>query len=149
MQLEAILTPARTLCCAASSSKKRILEDVSQFIGEDVRSLDPNELFASLINRERLGSTGLGQGIAIPHCRLRGCSSIIGSLVTLETPIDFEAMDEQPVDILFILIVPEEANQEHLDTLAGLAQRFSKPEYCHQLRAARSNEELYRAAVAN
>lgn len=146
--IEQILTPERTLCGAPASSKKRVLENIAQFICEDVTSLDPDDLFSNLIARERLGSTGLGQGIALPHSRMRNCSGVIGSLITLQQPIDFESVDDQPVDILFVLIVPEEANQDHLNTLAVLAERFSHPEYCRALRAASDSRVLYEAAIA-
>lgn len=149
MLIEQILTPERTLCNAPASSKKRVLENVAQFICEDVTSLEPTELFANLIARERLGSTGLGQGIALPHCRMKNCSGVIGSLITLRQPIDFEAIDDQPVDILFVLIVPEEATQEHLNTLAALAERFSNPDYCRALRAADSDRALFEAALSS
>lgn len=146
--IDQILTPERTLCGAPASSKKRVLENVAQFICEDVTSLTPTELFNNLIARERLGSTGLGHGIALPHCRMQNCSSVIGSLITLRQPIDFEAIDDQPVDILFVLIVPEEATQDHLNTLAALAERFSHPDYCRTLRNAGNDHDLYQAAIA-
>ncbi len=147
MQLESILTPQRTLRGAPASSKKRVLENVSRFICEDITSLDPDELFSNLVARERLGSTGLGQGIALPHCRLKNCSGIVGSLITLQQPIDFEAIDDEPVDILFVLIVPEEATQDHLNTLAALAERFSDSRYVARLRAAGSDRDLYEYAI--
>lgn len=147
MQLESILSPSRTLCRVAATSKKRALENLAQFISEDLDELAADELFAALLARERLGSTGLGDGIAIPHCRLRGVDRAVGTLVTLEQPIDFEAIDDKPVDLLFVLVVPDEATQEHLNILAGLAERLSDADYCQGLRAARSNEELYQRAV--
>lgn len=147
MQLQSILTPERTLCSTTASSKKRLLENIAHFICEDATSLDPDELFGNLTARERLGSTGLGQGIALPHCRLKNCSGVIGSLITLRQPIEFESIDEEPVDVLFVLIVPEEATQEHLNTLAALAERFSDPEYVARLRGASSDRELYEQAI--
>ena len=147
LPIEQILTAERTLCGAPASSKKRVLENVAEFICEDVTNLDPHELFSNLLARERLGSTGLGQGIALPHSRMKNCTGVIGSLVTLQQPIDFESVDDQPVDILFVLIAPEEATQEHLNTLAALAERFSDPGYCRALRAANNNRALYEAAI--
>jgi PTS system nitrogen regulatory IIA component len=148
MRLDTILSPARTLCRAAASSKKRVLENISQFICEELPGFDANALFGNLVARERLGSTGLGNGIAIPHCRLKDLDRVIGSLVTLEQPIEFESIDDRPVDILFVLIVPEQATQEHLNTLAALAELFSQEAFCQRLRDATSSEELYRAAVS-
>ena len=98
--------------------------------------------------RERLGSTGLGQGIAIPHCRLDTVSRCTGALLTLANPINFDAPDRQPVDLLFVLVVPSEATDEHLKILAELAQRFSDANYCQRLRAASTDAELYQAALS-
>lgn len=147
LQLATILTPARCLCRAPGTSKKRVLENISQFIGEQVEQLDADELFANLLARERLGSTGLGGGIAIPHCRLKQLDRVIGALITLEQPIDFEAIDDKPVDLLFTLVVPEQATQEHLNTLAALAELFSQPGFCQRLREAETAAALYAAAV--
>lgn len=147
MQLTTILTPERCLCRAPGTSKKRVLETISQFIGKQVDQLDADELFGNLLARERLGSTGLGGGIAIPHCRLKQLDRVIGALITLEQSIDFEAVDDKPVDLLFTLVVPEQATQEHLNTLAALAELFSQPAFCERLRAADTPAALYAAAV--
>ena len=147
MQLKTILTPGRTFCGVPGSSKKRVLENIALSICKDTTSLNPNQLFDRLIARERLGSTGLGQGIAIPHCRLGSCHSVIGTLIKLEQPVDFDAIDSQPVDLLFVLLVPEQATDEHLKVLAMLAELFSNQEFCHQLRAATDNHSLYQAAI--
>ena len=149
MQIQSILSPERTLCCAPGSSKKRVLENIAQFICEDVRNLDPDLVFENLIAREKLGSTGLGQGIAIPHCRIRNCTRVIGALIKLDQPTDFDALDNAPVDILFVLLVPEQATEEHLQVLAELARRFSDSEYCQQLRAAETSPSLYQAAISS
>ncbi len=148
MHIQSILTPARTLCGAPGNSKKRVLENITQFICEDKPSLNARELFDRLIERERLGSTGLGNGIAIPHCRISNCRHVTGCLVTLEQPIDFDAIDGENVDLLFVLIVPQEAQEEHLNVLATLAQLFNMPEYCQSLRSAKDNQALYQAAIA-
>lgn len=125
-----------------------MLENLAQFISEDLDELDADELFGALLARERLGSTGLGDGIAIPHCRFPTVDRALGALVTLEQPVDYEAIDDQPVDLLFVLVVPEEATQEHLNILAALAERFSNPDFCRALRRARSNDELYQLAIS-
>lgn len=142
-----ILTPALCLCRAPGSSKKRVLENISQFIGEQVEQLDGDELFSNLLARERLGSTGLGAGVAIPHCRLRQLDRAVGALITLEQPVDFEAVDDRPVDLLFALVVPEHSTQEHLNTLAMLAEMFSNMAFCQRLRQAGDAAALYAAAV--
>jgi PTS system nitrogen regulatory IIA component len=108
MNLEEILTPERCFCRIEGFSKKRLLTRVSGLLGGLFTNLDETEVFNSMMAREQLGSTGLGNGIAIPHCRVPQCKEIIGSLVTLSEPIDYDAIDDAPVDIIFILIVPEE-----------------------------------------
>lgn len=141
-----ILTPGRTLCRAPIVSKKRLFETIARLISEDQPTLPYDDVFNHLIEREQLGSTGLGEGIAIPHCRLSKCSDPLGALVTLQEPIDFDAPDDVPVDLLFVLLVPAEANQQHLDILANIARLFSQPSYCQQLRAAQDNQALFDCA---
>lgn len=147
MQLQSILTLERTFIDAPGSSKKRVLENISQFICNDIRSMNPDLILSALLGRERLGSTGLGNGIAIPHCRLENCTSTIGTLVKLHNSIDYDSLDDQNVDILFVLLVPDEATDEHLQTLAMLAELFNEPEFCQQLRSAQTAEALFDAAI--
>ena len=120
---------------------------MAQLIHESEPSLSVDALFTSFTAREKLGTTGLGDGIAIPHCRLANCQRVTGALVCLANPIDFEAIDGEPVDTLFALVVPEQATQEHLDVLAGLASLFSQADFRCALRPAVSNRELYETAV--
>tara|TARA_R110002124_G_scaffold22915_5_gene85535 strand:+ start:1956 stop:2414 length:459 start_codon:yes stop_codon:yes gene_type:complete len=141
--LSQILTPARTVCDAPGISKKRLFETIATVVCGDQHSLAYDEVLDHLIARERLGSTGLGHGIAIPHCRVGDCSEPLGALLSLEEPIPFDAPDEQPVDLLFVLLVPEEAHQRHLDILATVARLFSQADFCARLRAARSDRTLY------
>lgn len=148
MSITSILTPARTHCCVTGSSKKRVLEKIALLVSEDIPSLDAGALFKNLVCREKLGSTAIGHGIAIPHCRMSGCSAITGALIRLQQPIDFDAMDEQAVDLLFVLLVPEQACDEHLQTLGQLAQLFSRQEFRDALRAAPDNQALYQAAIS-
>ena len=148
MQAEAaILAPGRTLCHAPGTSKKRLFETIARLISEDQPSLPYDDVLDHLIAREKLGSTGLGGGIAIPHCRIGNCERPLGTLVSVEEPIDFDAPDDQAVDLLFVLLVPEEANQEHLDTLARIARVLSEADFCQQLRAAGDSEALYSLAA--
>lgn len=147
MQLESILTPERTLCRAQATSKPQALENCAGFIAETIPTLSAADLLQSLLARERLGSTGLGNGIAIPHCRLKNIDSVIGALITLETPIEFDAIDGAPVDILFVLLAPQTALQEHLNALAALAGQFNRSEFRQRLRAADNADQLFRAAI--
>ncbi|BFM10788.1 PTS IIA-like nitrogen regulatory protein PtsN [Simiduia litorea] len=143
MQFETLLAPRRVQHGVEGVSKKRVLETIANIIATDLPSLNADTLFRSLIAREKLGSTGLGHGIAIPHCRIASCESTIGALIVLSNPIDFDAIDGAPVDVIFTLMVPEEANSEHLQTLAKLAELFQQEDFRAALRTAGSNELLY------
>lgn len=141
--LKAILTPARSRSQVPGNSKKRIFEEVADLLVADQPGLDAADIITSLLAREKLGSTGLGRGIAIPHCRLEGCEQPLGVLMSLATPTDFDAPDDEPVDLLCVLVVPGEAHQEHLEILATLAGLFRQEALCNALRACDSGEELF------
>jgi len=147
MQLEDILTPERCYCDVEGVSKKRLLKTISEKIEEDVGYLDANTLFDALMSRERLGSTGLGNGIAIPHCKLAECREIIGSIVTLDTPVEFDAVDSNPVDLLFVLIVPDEESDEHVKLLGQVAQLFNDENFCLIMRNTHDDADLYNVAI--
>ena len=104
IRLETILTPGRSLVNVPGGSKKRALEKVATVIAEQVPELEMQDVFEKLVAREKLGSTGFGNGIAIPHCRLEGCSAPVSALLHLEAPIDYDAIDGAPVDLLLSLI---------------------------------------------
>ncbi|MEM9256008.1 MAG: PTS sugar transporter subunit IIA [Pseudomonadota bacterium] len=146
-QLIDILSPTRTLCRAKDASKKRLFETIADVVSRDQATLSSSEVLTQLTAREKLGSTALGQGIAIPHCRVGSCTRPLGSLLTLAEPIPFDAPDDQPVDLLFVLLVPEEAQQQHLDILAEVARLFSQDGYCKKLRSATDSDTLYHRAV--
>lgn len=147
MNIQRILSPKRTFTDITGSSRKRVLEKVSSRIAEQIAGVEPDDVFDALIQREMMGSTGLGEGIAIPHCRLQNCPTVIGCLVRLREAIDFESSDDEPVDLLFVLLVPSEADDEHIETLAELATLFSKADFRERLRNAESDEALYQAAT--
>jgi PTS system nitrogen regulatory IIA component len=144
--LKQILTPERTLCSAPGISKKRLFETIAEIVSTDQQSLPYDDVLNRLIAREKLGSTGMGRGIAVPHCRVNNCAVPLGTLITLEEPIPFDAPDDQPVDLLFVLLVSKEAHQQHLDILANIATLFSQEDFCQELRAARDNRSLYNIA---
>jgi PTS system nitrogen regulatory IIA component len=148
IQLDQLLTPDLTYCGAPGTSKKKVFETAASLICSKRPELESGEVYNNLLARERLGSTALGDGIAIPHCRLSHCECPVVTLITLASPVDFDAADSQPVDILVLLLVPEEATQEHLDILAALAGLLSKGDFRETLRNASNDEELYRAAVS-
>ena len=149
MNLAEVLSPARTRCNAPGLSKKRVLESISDLLAEDTDYIDADELYHGLLNRERLGSTGIGSGIAIPHCRLAGCRKITGLLLKLDTPVDFEANDDAKVDLIFALIVPDEQNDEHLRVLSSIAALLQSEEVRQQLRNCTSNDALYQTAISH
>ncbi len=144
MEIKSILKPECVLHQYECNSKKRLLETIASHLCDQNPVLDPGNVFSALIARERLGSTGIGNGIAIPHCRIQGCQQTIGVLVTLKTPIDFNAIDNHPVDVIFVLIVPEDHDKDHLQTLAKLAELFSDTARLSTIREAENADELYR-----
>lgn len=146
MDISNILSPTRTQAHIDGGSKKRVLEMTARLIAQDNPALSADDLFTQLINRERLGSTGIGQGIAIPHCRISNCAKPMAALMTLSDAVDFEAIDEQPVNIIFALLVPDEAQEQHLQMLASLAQTFSEPANLNALRNADSDTALFECA---
>ncbi len=142
MLIKDLLSPSRVLHALEGGSKKRTLELISQTIAQQLDDLEEEDIFSGLIGRERLGSTGIGEGVAIPHCRLDNYSQVVGCLVQLIKPIDFDAIDGAPVDLLFVLLVPSDACDKHLQTLGNLAELFSQAEFRQQLRNAPSAEAL-------
>ncbi|WP_210396555.1 PTS IIA-like nitrogen regulatory protein PtsN [Motiliproteus sediminis] len=147
MLIHQTLVRERCFDSVPGSSKKRILENCSELIADQVDGLDAEEIFGGLINRERLGSTGIGEGVAIPHCRLEECREATGALVKLPEPVDFDAIDGQPVDLLFVLLVPSEATEAHLQILAALAEMFNDAGLRQRMRAASDEDALYKVAV--
>ncbi len=124
-----------------ANSRKAVLELAADLLAKAHRGISPRPLFTALMERERLGSTGLGEGVAVPHCRLQ-CSRLMGALLSLTRPVSFDAFDGEPVDLLFVLIAPEDEPSAHLDTLAGLARIFDNPAERARLRSAGSTEAL-------
>jgi len=141
MHISSLLDQDRIACHQTTTSKKRSLELLSQLLSGALPEFSEGELFDSLVGRERLGSTGLGHGVALPHGRLSGLAAPIGAFVTLETAVDYDAIDNQPVDLLFALLVPEQSTEEHLQILARLAAMFSDSELCRDLRVCPSSQQ--------
>jgi len=148
MNIERLLSPDCTLAAVPGDSKKRILELIARTLSQVHPILDEEEIFDRLIERERLGSTGFGDGVAIPHCRLPHCCDTVGVLLQLDKGIDFDAIDNQQVDLIFALVVPEEAAEAHLEALQAVAENFSKPHYRDRLRTATDNKALFEAAIS-
>jgi nitrogen PTS system EIIA component len=119
-----ILSPSDVVLDLQVSSKKRLFEQVG-LLFENQHGLARSLVFDSLFARERLGSTGLGQGVAIPHGRIKGLKEALGALLRLAQPVPFDAPDAAPVSLVFVLLVPEQATEKHLQILSELAQMFS------------------------
>lgn len=142
MNIVDILLPERVIFLPSVSSKKRALEILSEHLATTAPGLSDAEIFNSLINRERLGSCGLGHGVAIPHGRIKGVTEAIAAALKLEQGVDYDAPDEHRVDLIVALIVPEESTEEHLGLLAQLAEMFSDEATLAQLRATENPAAL-------
>ncbi|WP_017430654.1 PTS sugar transporter subunit IIA [Vreelandella jeotgali] len=149
MTLEAILPPERVLYDVPGGSKKRVLEFFSTFIAQNIPSLDSQEVFSRLISREKLGSTGIGNGVAIPHARSPHCQAPIAGFLKLAEAVDFDAIDGDPVDLVFVLLVPEQADDNHLALLGQVALIMNDGETRTQLRRAQSQRELLELITAS
>lgn len=142
--LAQLLPPGHVLLNAELTSKKRLFEQVGLLV-EGSRGIARSIVFDSLFAREKIGSTGLGQGIAIPHGRIKGLKDAVGVFVRLNQPLPFDAPDGQPVNLVFALLVPEQATERHLEILSELAERFSDPDFRDSLTAAADAETVFRA----
>ena len=148
MQLLDIITPERIATQVSVSSKKRAFETISEiFASQSSGTLDAHHVFESLIARERLGTTAIDHGVAIPHGRLKDTSETIGAFLQLKDGVDCDAMDGQPVNLMFALLVPEESTEEHLQLLARLAKMFSDTDLREQLRSAADQQALYELLI--
>ncbi len=143
MNLIAKLLPAQNVLTDLDvSSKKRVFEHAG-LLFENNHNIARSVVFDSLFAREKLGSTGLGQGIAIPHGRIKGLKEAIGAMIRTREPIAFDAPDGQPVSLIFVLLVPERATDVHLQILSELAQMFSDKPFRDQLQGAASSDALH------
>ncbi len=140
---EDIFNKERIACINRVSSKKRALEELSKLFTRGASALAEHEVFNSFCDRERLGGTGLGHGVAIPHGRLPGLEGASCALIKLNEGVDYDVADNQPVDLICGLVVPEQYTDEHLVILSALAEMFSDTSMCARLRAARSSQEIH------
>ncbi len=127
-----------------AKSKKQVLQDLSLQAGE-LTGLDQRDVFDTLLQRERLGSTGVGHGIAIPHGKISGLKQIIGLFARLDAPIDFDAIDDLPVDLVFVLLAPESAGADHLKALARISRLLREPAAIEKLRTSKDKLSIYSA----
>lgn len=143
MNITELIDPSRVVYRTDVNSKKRALELLGDLIATAQPDIDSRAIFDSLLGRERLGSTGLGHGVALPHGRLNESEQAIGAVLMLNQGIDFDAIDQQPVDLMFALLVPEHFTDEHLRIIAYLAEMFGDQDFCAKLRAGASDQQLY------
>ncbi len=145
--LAKILPPGNVLCGLDAGSKAQLFEEAGRLFENKLR-LPRKKIIDSLATREKLGSTGLGYGFAIPHGRIKGLSVATGAFFRLKTPIPFDAPDGQPVSILFILLAPEQATDLHLQILGELAQMFSNRQMREKLLASDNPAEIFQLLTA-
>lgn len=148
MNLKDLVSPDSVICHADVASKKRALELLADLLAAQTKADKSLEIFQLLTEREKLGSTSLGHGIALPHARTSLCQQAIGVFIRTKKGIDFDSPDRLPTDLLFALMVPEHYTDEHLNILAGLAGMFNDEPFCQKLRTADSDAELYQCLIS-
>lgn len=141
MTITPLLSPHSIFLDTEISSKKKLLELIAATVAEQ-SELSQSSVYNGLLERERLGSTGLGKGFAVPHARSAELEQTIGLFFRLRESINFESPDNQPVDLVFSIIIPEEATEEHLMILSSLARIFSQADTCDAIRAAGNSDEI-------
>ncbi|MCC5979384.1 MAG: PTS IIA-like nitrogen regulatory protein PtsN [Salinarimonas sp.] len=143
-----ILSSEAVLPAVKANGKKQALQEISAHAAR-LTGLDAHEIFETLLQRERLGSTGIGEGIAIPHGKLATVDKLFGLVARLEKPIDFDAIDGMPVDFMFLLLAPEAAGADHLKALARIARVLRHPGVLERLRAAEDADAIYAVLLEN
>jgi PTS system nitrogen regulatory IIA component len=146
MNISDLLAPEAVLASLKAQTKKQLLQELAAR-AQARTHLPEKQIFETLNERERLGTTGVGAGIAIPHGRMAGAIVITGVFARLESAIDYEAVDGQPVDLIFMLLAPENAGADHLKALARVSRLLRNQQICEKLRAAQSPEALYAILV--
>jgi nitrogen PTS system EIIA component len=142
MPLDDLLIPGSVLPALKVNGKKQAVQELSARAAT-VTGLPERDVFDAVLQRERLGSTGIGAGIAIPHCKLPKVTKLHGVFARLEKPIDFDALDGEPVDLIFLLVAPEAAGADHLKALARMARLLRDPAITAKLRAMRDADGIF------
>jgi nitrogen PTS system EIIA component len=148
MEIEDLITPAAVVARLRAGSKKQLLQELAKRAAEFC-GLHERQIFDVLLERERLGSTGVGNGIAIPHGRLPGLPRLYGLFARVDPLVDFDAVDEQPVDLVFLLLAPESAGADHLKALARVSRLLRDRTVCEKLRGAEHPDALYALLTAS
>lgn len=141
MEISDILKPDAVITLKASS-KKHVLQELAKHAAH-ITEVNERRVFDTLLERERLGSTGVGNGIAIPHGKLPELSSLHGVFAKLEKPVDFDAIDDLPVDLIFLLLAPEQSGADHLKALARVSRLLRDPAVCDKVRGASNTDGIY------
>jgi len=142
MEIANILSPAAVIANLKATSKKQALQELAKR-AHSLTGLPERQIFEALLERERLGTTGVGMGNAIPHARMGALTRLYGLFARLDHPIDFEAIDDQPVDLIFVLLAPESAGADHLKALARVSRVFRDKSICAKLRGTDDADALY------
>lgn len=142
MDLSDLLPVEAVLSNLKASSKKQALQEMAAKAAVITARTD-REIFDTLLQREKLGSTGVGHGVAIPHGKLQGLEKLVGVFARLDKPVDFDALDDEPVDLMFLLLAPENAGADHLKALARIARVLREPAVAGKLRAANDANAIY------
>lgn len=148
MDLSDLVTQKAILPALKAGSKKQLLQAVAEKAAE-ITGLNERDVFDTIMQREKLGSTGVGNGIAIPHGKLKALNGITGVFARLETPVDFEALDDEPVDLVFLLLAPEGAGADHLKALSRIARILREPDMVAKLRGTKDAAALYAFLTAH
>lgn len=142
MEIAEILTPEQTLCDIRASSKKQILQKLGDLLS-NAHDLNSSDVLEALCDREKLGSTGVGCGVAIPHARINGLDHMCGLFAKLHDPVDFDSVDGRPVDLVFMLLGPEDTSAEHLQILSKISRLLRNGDSCKKLRSCTSANQLF------
>jgi PTS system nitrogen regulatory IIA component len=144
MKISEFLSPADVLVNIRTADRNQLLQDVARKCAAKL-DMPAEEVFSGLLKREQLGSTGMGNGVAIPHARFEAINKPFGMLVKLKPAIEFDAIDEQPVDLVFVLLLPAATEGEQLGALACVARKLRSVEHQQEFRRAKNSDELYAA----
>lgn len=142
MQISDILTAKRVFVEFKADNKRSFLEELSKKASKSL-DIDERTVFDALLERESLGSTGFGRGIAFPHARMANVKKVKAFFARLENPVDFEAIDGQPVDLVFLLISPEDSGADHLAALAAISSTMKQEDKCKKLRKAKNKDDIF------
>jgi len=142
LEIGDLITPRSVIAQLRAPGKKQVLQELARRAAT-MTGIADKRIYDALLERERLGTTGIGTGVAIPHCRLPEVDRLYGMFARLERPVPFEAIDDQPVDLVFLLLAPTEAGAEHLKALARVSRLLRDRPMCEKLRGANSGDALY------